>query len=100
MQTMDIGNYALVAAHEAESDIGRSWTRVAGYQYEKSDGGTDRFVSASFHGSANALGNALYAALHLTPDEARGLAYRLLDAADDADENLDAPVEYALTGKR
>ena len=98
MSTLHIDDFGLVAAGEASIRPSRSFAYISGHQYEAGDA-VRRFVSLAFHGGASPLREPLYAAAHLSPDEARGLAYRLLDAADEADENLDAPVEYALTGK-
>jgi hypothetical protein len=99
MSTLHIDDHGLVSAGPASIRPSRSFAYIAGHQYEHG-GATRRFVSLALHGAKSPLEEPLYAAAHLSPDEARGLAYRLLDAADEADENFDAPVEYALTGKR
>ena len=98
MSTLNIDDFGLVTAGPASIRPSRSFAYISGHQYEQA-GATRRFVSLAFHGANGPLGDALYAAAYLSPDEARGLAYRLLDAADEAGENIDAPVEYALTGK-
>lgn len=98
MYTLDISDYGLFTARETEAKADRSFILTHGLNGENT--GVDPFVSVSIHGRGANGGPGLYAGLYLTPDEARGLAARLLDAADDAQENLDAPVEYTLTGKR
>lgn len=99
MQTLMLDDNSWVYARAIETDINRSWSRITGHQYERFDGSTDRFVSLSFHGKRTAEDVGHYAAVYLSPDEARALAYRLLDEADTADENLDAPVDLVPTGK-
>jgi len=95
MSSMIIGDHAFIVAREAEWSSSRSRAIVSGHQFENGDD-TERFVALTFIGAERYAQRSLYAALHLTPDEARGLAARLLDAADTADENIDAPIEYSL----
>jgi hypothetical protein len=96
MSSMRINDNAMVAARRASGSPHRSFAHIDGHQYTGHDGETRRFVGLSFHSAERYGVEPMYAALHLTPDEARGLAARLLDAADTADENIDAPIAYSL----
>ena len=98
MQSISIRERGLTVARAAQVDPHHSFAFVAGLQYE-SNGDTRRTVSLSFHGKGTDWEGPLYASVYLSPDEARGLAYRLLDEADTADEDLDAPVDLVPTGK-
>lgn len=97
MYTLDISDYALFTVRETDRPSPRSFILTHGLNGQHT--GVDPFVSVSIHRAGSNGGPGLYAGLYLTPDEARGLAARLLDAADDADENIDAPIGYTLTGK-
>ena len=95
MHTLNIDNYAFHTARDAVSKPKQSFIYTQGLTGKGQS--IDPFVSVGIHGAGSNGSPGLYAGLHLTPDEARGLAYRLLDAADEAQ---DAPIGYALTGKR
>lgn len=97
--TLNIDGYGLLAAREAIAPSDESYAFVRGHQYKQMSGDIDRFVDLTLVSRESYATPSLYATAHLSPDEARGLAYRLLDAADDADERADEPVGYALTGK-
>lgn len=99
MQTMPIDDRGLHVARETDTEPHGGFAYIAGLQYQRESGDTRRTVSLSFHSAGSHWQAPLYAAVYLSPDEARGLAYRLLDEADTADENLDAPVDLVPTGK-
>ena len=96
---MDIEGYALLYAGEAIAPSSSSYAFVSGYQNHGRTGDTDRWVDLSVTSREAYATPSMHVAVHLSPDEARGLAARLLDAADDADENLDAPVDLVPTGR-
>lgn len=92
-QFMDLTEYAPVSVTTGQEKSDGSWACTAGFQRETPDG-TRRWVTAAFRYGGSRYDDTAYASVALTPDEARGLAARLLDAADAADEQ-----RYTLTPK-
>lgn len=102
---MSLGTESWLVAKDADTDGESRWAMTYGSQHRQADGTIHRQVDLSIRtGSLPWDGpytDYRYASLTISPEEARMLAARLLDAADAADERSpeDLPIRYDLTPK-
>lgn len=101
---MRLGTESYLIAKDADTPDAGRWAMVYGSRHQF-DGETIRRVDLSIRSGSLGIDGGYtvyrYASLVISPNEARMLAARLLDAADDADERdpEDLPIQYGLTDK-
>jgi hypothetical protein len=102
IHTLPLDTGSTLSVRDSITPDGHRWAMAYGMRHELSHG-TERVVTLSIRSGSLGIDCDYtvyrYGSLTISPDEARALAARLLDAADDADERSDEdlPVKYDLT---